>query len=126
MRTCEPKKPSSNVYAGFLQGLAFKRQTETRVQWINFCGPRSRRLHAELAERLFLRLLLRSRGGRRWHGVGRCSARTVALRLCAVRLWLITLVVVVLVNIDVTSGWLVMFGTRRLLRGRWCLRHARQ
>jgi hypothetical protein len=122
MRNSKPTRPSSNVDVLCVERCKRKSLGHRMSPY----GSKSRRLDAEFAKRLLLRLLLRDRSGRRWYAVGRCSARTVALRLCAIRLWLINLIVVVFVNIDVASGWLVVFGSRSLLCRRWCLRHARQ
>lgn len=67
-----------------------------------------------------LRLLLCG-SGRVRDTVGRCDARTVALGLGPVGLWLIAFIIVILVNIHVTSSWLVMLRTRSLLRWRGSL-----
>jgi hypothetical protein len=73
-----------------------------------------------LVDLLLLRLLL-NRGGRMRHSISGCRTGAVSLRLGPIRLWLVALVVIVLINIYVTSGWLMVFGTRRLLRWRGCL-----
>lgn len=68
----------------------------------------------EFVEKLLLGLLLSGRGRVR-RSVGGCRAGAVSLRFGPVCLWLFALIVIVLVNIYVASGWLMMFGTRRLL-----------
>ena len=67
-----------------------------------------------------LRLLLCG-SGRVRDAVGRCDARTVTLRLGPVGLRLVAFIIVVLVNIYVTSSWLVMLRTRSLFRWRGSL-----